>query len=323
MTVLYGADISAFQACAQDYSSKDFWFVKATEGAGYQSPNYGCQRVGAKNAGKVFGAYHFAHPDLGNTPEAEAAYFLNFCNANGGFQIGDLVALDYEVSYGDPVSWCLRWLQYVQTSTGIVGGIYLNQNTLGAYNWTAIASNNFWLWLAVYDDTVNVPAFEWWSNIAFKQYWNSPIDQDCFFGDQSALALYGLQPTQSPQPPQPPPFDSTAAIREDEMLTVVNTADATQNAPFSFPDNYNSSGFQTWFAFTCDVATTDLLIFAHRQDGSFLTQKEVTLTPSVPGQSGPTTQTFGPPDLAGYTGPYTLEIWIRSGGPVHVARHNQ
>lgn len=39
--------------------------------------------AGIKAAGMLLGAYHYARPDLGNTPEAEAKYFLEIVQAQG------------------------------------------------------------------------------------------------------------------------------------------------------------------------------------------------------------------------------------------------
>ena len=51
----------------------------------------------------VGGGYHFARPDLGNQPEAEAEWFWNRVIARCGTAKGLLLALDLEAGCGRPL----------------------------------------------------------------------------------------------------------------------------------------------------------------------------------------------------------------------------
>ncbi|MDU8981274.1 GH25 family lysozyme, partial [Bifidobacterium scardovii] len=77
-----GVDASNWQGCITDTragqarrAGASFAFIKATEGAGYTDPQADCSMRGLKTAGVRRGVYHFARPDLGNSPEAEADWF--------------------------------------------------------------------------------------------------------------------------------------------------------------------------------------------------------------------------------------------------------
>lgn len=69
----------------------DFAIIKATEGRGYSDPGYAAERARIKNAGLVFGCYHFPHPEL-NAMNAEIDHFLGYAQP----QPGDILMLDFE-----------------------------------------------------------------------------------------------------------------------------------------------------------------------------------------------------------------------------------
>lgn len=77
-TLLTGIDVSAYQPHidwrAVAAGGDSFAFVKATEGASYVSPTFREQRDGAKAAGLLVGAYHFARWER-DDPEAQAEHF--------------------------------------------------------------------------------------------------------------------------------------------------------------------------------------------------------------------------------------------------------
>lgn len=76
-----GVDVSNWQGCVNAAALKadgaDFLIAKVTEGNGYTDPVGDCNIQAAIDAGMYTGAYHFARPDLGNSPEAEADWFLS------------------------------------------------------------------------------------------------------------------------------------------------------------------------------------------------------------------------------------------------------
>ena len=123
---IQGIDVSKWQG-AIDWAQvkaagKTFAIIKATEGAltpGLADadaiaqygldPQFRTNWANARTAGVTRGAYHFARPDLGNTPENEAAWFLSVVNV-ATLQPGDLLAVDFEMGAGDLSSWAARML---------------------------------------------------------------------------------------------------------------------------------------------------------------------------------------------------------------------
>ena len=76
--MLKGIDISRYQAGINiNALAIDFVIVKATEGVGYTDPNYIEYLTQAKSSNKKIGIYHYARPDLGNTAEDEATWFVS------------------------------------------------------------------------------------------------------------------------------------------------------------------------------------------------------------------------------------------------------
>ena len=70
--VLKGIDISRYQAGINiDVLDVDFVIAKATEGVGYSDPNYEEYMTSALNSNKLIGLYHYARPDLNNSPGRE------------------------------------------------------------------------------------------------------------------------------------------------------------------------------------------------------------------------------------------------------------
>jgi GH25 family lysozyme M1 (1,4-beta-N-acetylmuramidase) len=171
-------------------------FIKATEGVGYVDPQFLPYRRQARAAGLTRGFYHFARA---GDPIAEADAF---CAAVSPLDAGDLVALDWETAAPNPPAWCRTWLQRVAHQLGVVPGVYLNQSTRDAYDWSALVADNDWLWVADYDNSPTVLAGPGkWPVVAIKQWTstgsvpgiNGPVDQDTFEGDATALAAYGYQ----------------------------------------------------------------------------------------------------------------------------------
>ena len=89
--MLQGYDISNWQGTTP--MDADFLIIKASEGDGYKDPRLDQHYNAWKETGKPYGFYHYARPDLGNTPEAEADWFLSLV---GGHVGKALMALDFE-----------------------------------------------------------------------------------------------------------------------------------------------------------------------------------------------------------------------------------
>jgi len=139
--------------------------MKATEGIGYTDPRFVENWAGAKAAGMRRGAYHFARPDAGNDPIAEAQWFLNVVKP----QPGEVLALDYEV-VGGGAAWCLGFLWHIASGTNITPEFYSNYSGCSRVA-SDVRMADYPLWLAYPGDGVHVPpAPAPWTAIRLWQY---------------------------------------------------------------------------------------------------------------------------------------------------------
>lgn len=127
MAIPQFADISAFQPENIDWKTYRAWAasfdgvarisMKSTEGVGFTDPHFHEYRNGALAAGVdrcIY--YHFARPDLGNSPEAEADYQHSVV---GSVRDGDILMLDYEVTKPQATAdWMYRWLARQEANYG-------------------------------------------------------------------------------------------------------------------------------------------------------------------------------------------------------------
>jgi len=196
---LQGIDISAHQG-EPDYDklkdNTDFIIIKATEGVGFTDPQLARGREEARKAGIPLGYYHFARPDLDNTAEEEANFFLEIADPNSG----EILFLDFEVNHHSIPEWCKKWLDCVSEELdGYKPLIYLNQAHL-KLDWSKVIDADYGLWLAAYlDHTPETP----WPTVAFQQTSSNGtiegieghIDTNIFFGDKTAFDKYGIGST--------------------------------------------------------------------------------------------------------------------------------
>ena len=203
--MLKGIDISNWQTVDFDTLKTDFILMKVSEGVAFPDPKFLNFQKQARTKGLLIGYYHFAKPDLGNTPEVEAEYFLNLCKPTQG----EVLCLDFEVSYIDKVVWCKKWLDYVYSKTKCRPVIYLNKSTISGNNWSPIIDAGYGLWMAdySYNPDSEVPSNPW-PICAFRQYSNKlavsgitgVVDANVFYGNASAFKKYGI-PQLSPENP--------------------------------------------------------------------------------------------------------------------------
>lgn len=179
--MLQGIDVSSHQKNDGVMDNCDFVIIKATEGNGYKNERFGDQVTHAIAKGKLIGFYHYSRPDLGNTPEAEADWFLSVVKD----YIGNAVlALDHEcANYGGWVDWVDRWLSYVYQKTGVRPLFY----TMGLYASqfkTVVQKNNVGVWTASdIDYYAGMP-------IVMTQSVTHDLDYDTFYGDKAAWNAY-------------------------------------------------------------------------------------------------------------------------------------
>ena len=121
-TVITGIDVSPYQPVidwqAVASAGHSFAFVKATEGNGWTARTFATQRDGARAAGLLVGAYHFARWETPGAPEADAIdEARHFFRVVGELSPGDLPpVLDLEWITGqrrlsdELVRWALAFL---------------------------------------------------------------------------------------------------------------------------------------------------------------------------------------------------------------------
>lgn len=216
---LHGTDQSKWQP--NQITEGDFILCKATEGAGYVDPTCDAKYQMNKAAGKLLGVYHYARPDLGNSAEAEAEYFVN--NIKG--YIGEaILVLDWESANKWDVAWAKRWLDKVKELTGIKPIIYMSSSVTFAYDWSSVVAGDYGLWVANYgnNDGSNhgCPAVGYWGIVAMHQYTSNPIDKDEFFGDANTWKAYagnksGGAPAPAPAPAPQPTKKSNEQIADE------------------------------------------------------------------------------------------------------------
>ena len=140
---------------------------KATQGSGFKDPMYAVRRHQAKQAGLLWGAYHFA---TGADPVAQAKFFLSIAQPAPG----DLLVLDFEQNEATPANSMTLdqgrdFISTVQDAIGIApglyGGAYLKQQLNGATDDTLGAC---WLWWAQYGPTPGIPSA--WADWTLWQY---------------------------------------------------------------------------------------------------------------------------------------------------------
>ena len=198
-------------------------YAKATEDVDFVDKQFAANRINAKRAGLIFGAYHFGR---GGDVNAEAAHFAAVV---GTLQPGEFAVLDAEVPATTP-AWCRAFLDKVTTfwNTRPLNYTY-DQFRLHA-DWSPVSNGNYGLILAKYDGTRDAIACAPWPVLAMRQYASDgkvpgiagDVDLDVFFGDVPTLQKYcrpgtpAPSPTPAPKPkpvppsPQPGHFDVRA-----------------------------------------------------------------------------------------------------------------
>lgn len=203
--MIKGVDISSYQGNPTFPLPVDFVICKATEGTGYVDPTFTSNIEAIRKTNSGLGFYHFARPDLGNSAINEADFFIQTI----GKPLNDeILALDFEVNYADPVTWCAAFLDRVNAKLGCKPLLYLNDGLVKKCDWTPVIQAGYGLWLADYDgienDAVNTP----WPEVAMKQ-WSSTgqiagikgnVDLDTFFGDLNMFKAYGYHDFMEPKP---------------------------------------------------------------------------------------------------------------------------
>ena len=171
---------------------------KATQGQTNVDPTYKTNRTKAKNAGLLWGAYHFA---TGSDGLKQAEHFLGM--------VGDdpttLLVLDFEPNLTGPsmtLEEARAFVTHIHAQTGRFPGLYSGhyiKQLLGTKKDPVLA--NCWFWLAQYGPTPVVPVN--WPTWTLWQYTDGAIgpnphavngvgrcDRDKFNGDEAQLRTW-------------------------------------------------------------------------------------------------------------------------------------
>lgn len=197
-----GIDVSHFQGTIEwarvRAAGKSFAFAKATDGLGEVDPMFHANRSGARSAGLVFGAYHFARLNEDATAQA-----THLCETLGSTE-GELPpALDVEsaslaasLQAAEVVAWIHEFVQVVRQKTNRPPIVYCPPSF-----WESSAANthdfsSLPLWIARYTtESSPDPLPGGWGSWTFWQYSSGgtvpgiagACDLDRFAGDAAAL----------------------------------------------------------------------------------------------------------------------------------------
>jgi GH25 family lysozyme M1 (1,4-beta-N-acetylmuramidase) len=136
-------------------AGNSFAVIKATEGTNYTNPQFAADKAGARAAGLVVGAYHYARPAMPiSTAIDQANYFL--AAAGNVNTVGQLApVLDLEQTGGlnpaDLTTWTRTFLRTVEARTGRTPILYTFRTfwTNKIANTAAFAK--YPLWFALYN----------------------------------------------------------------------------------------------------------------------------------------------------------------------------
>lgn len=171
---------------------------KASQGQSNVDPTYGINRAKAKEAGLLWGAYHFG---TGSDGVRQAENFLHVV----GKDPGTLMVLDFEPNLTGPsmtLEEARAFVTHIQAITGRFPGLYSGhyiKDLLGTKTDPVLAK--CWLWLAQYGPTPVVPPN--WPTWTLWQYTDGAVgpephqvagigrcDRDKFIGTRSLASFW-------------------------------------------------------------------------------------------------------------------------------------
>lgn len=178
-----------------------FVIMKASEGVTYKDRCVDLYATimrgypdGRPIEGRLYGFYHFARPENGNDPIAEALNFWRVVSAHAGHAI---FALDVEagalrLTKKQLDAWVLAWCETIRDISGGVNPlIYCSASNTGRF--PSAAANDFGLWVAKWSaKKPTVKDIEPWKLWALWQDSNGGgvLDTDLFNGSPEQFRKY-------------------------------------------------------------------------------------------------------------------------------------
>lgn len=185
-----------------------FAFAKATEGVGWKDWSFVTNIEEGTEAGVIMSPYHYARPDLDNTGQEEAEYFLS--------EVGDYIqsgyirpVLDLEESGGlgrEALSnWVVEWMETVKSRTGVEPIIYTNYYYIQEKLNQSVMDYSLWIayWTCDPTPSFDIPPTGGFGDWDFWQYqapaacgdYSIPgisggVDLNIFNGGESQLTIF-------------------------------------------------------------------------------------------------------------------------------------
>ncbi|MBV6500939.1 MAG: hypothetical protein CJBNEKGG_03430 [Prosthecobacter sp.] len=234
-----------------------FAYIRSSLGTNIPDTQYVTNAAGAKAAGIVHGAYHFAYPAI-NAALAEASYFVRTARSQigAGFLPPALdvenqsdVALTSSLSSAALTDWILAFCREVQRQTGVKPIVYMNRNF--ATNEVDSRVSEFPLWVADYGPNdgrfmlSRSPAAGVWPSWSLWQFTSRAtltgngstyIDRNHFPGDQTAFMSFIGNSTVVP-PPGP-------VLKTPGSATLPGEALATLTPRFTWGAASTATGYE-------------------------------------------------------------------------------
>jgi hypothetical protein len=206
----YGVDVSNWQQLidwdAVAGAGYQFGFAKASEGTYYVDPYLGRNWSEMQRVGISRGAYHFARPDESD-PISEADWFL-MAIGDQGLAVGDLLALDLEVGYGDLGPWAVAFCERLSQRLSFPPLLYTSSGFINEHGLARMDLTGSGLWLAHWTEQLPDPPHPW-SYLAVWQFTDSlavPGIAGGVDGDRCPIGLPALVDLGAPAeiaPPEP------------------------------------------------------------------------------------------------------------------------
>ena len=178
----------------EDLKQFDFVFMKASEGVSFKDYSIYGYCAALEGSDTVKGFYHFARPEKGNTPKAEA---LNFLAAIKRYQKDNpLIALDVEagaLNFNALDEWCLRWCLYVYAQLGYKPIIYCSESETKRFKKCAEWGAGLWVakWGSKKPTSIKPwPFFAFWQYTSSGAFSGVRVDLDYFNGKREQLLKY-------------------------------------------------------------------------------------------------------------------------------------
>ena len=190
-----GIDLSHFQGSVNwpDVTQQDvkFVFAKASQGVSEADPKYQANAKGAREAGMLFGAYHFFSPNKDG--KAQAEHFLKTAALTSGYlpPVVDVETLAKNLTNATLVKQIDIWLSTVHTRLGCQPILYASPAFYEAHLTGVSAPYHYWL--ASYSTEPRLPkdvkAWLFWQHSQSGKIKgiSGTVDLDWFAGSPSDL----------------------------------------------------------------------------------------------------------------------------------------